>query len=107
MLEKKSIFVPYAKKNIQTVSALSLMEKSYIVINVVLKHLIVFATLAYVRLVEKSLVPATQILMHAKTVELILVNVGESNGKEENNGENDEKDENGEDNSEEVHKIKR
>ena len=58
-------------------SALSLMEKSYIVINVVLKHLIVFATLAYVRLVEKSLVPATQILMHAKTVELILVNVGE------------------------------
>ena len=53
------------------------MEKSYIVINVVLKHLIVFATLAYVRLVEKSLVPATQILMHAKTVELILVNVGE------------------------------
>ena len=58
-------------------SALSLMEKSYIVINVVLKHLIVFATLAYVRLVEKSLVPATQILMPAKTVELILVNVGE------------------------------
>ena len=58
-------------------SALSLMEKSYIVINVVLKHLIVFATLTYVRLVEKSLVPATQILMHAKTVELILVNVGE------------------------------
>lgn len=54
-----------------------MMEKSYIVINVVLKHLIVFATLAYVRLVEKSLVPATQILMHAKTVELILVNVGE------------------------------
>ena len=53
------------------------MEKSYIVINVVLKHLIVFATLAYVRLVEKSLVPATQILMPAKTVELILVNVGE------------------------------
>ena len=54
-----------------------MMEKSYIVINVVLKHLIVFATLAYVRLVEKSLVPATQILMPAKTVELILVNVGE------------------------------